>query len=99
MRSSTSQISIAGLKRSVCFLRSWGVRVHYQQAVKAHVPGEGRARTPCATVLQCYHRFMARKIGRFVTTKTVKKPARTKFKTKSGKTVSFRSCNKVERKR
>src|SRR5260370_532950 len=34
---------------------------------------------------------MARKIVRFVATKTVKKPARIKFKTKSGKTVSFRA--------
>ena len=42
---------------------------------------------------------MARKIVGFVATKTVKKPARIKFKTKSGKTVSFRAVKTVARKR
>jgi len=42
---------------------------------------------------------MASKNVRFVATKIVKKPARIKFKTKSGKTVSFRAVKTVERKR
>ncbi len=42
---------------------------------------------------------MAGKIVRFVATETVKKPARIKFKTKSGKTVSFRAVKTVARKR
>jgi hypothetical protein len=41
---------------------------------------------------------MAQKNVRFVATKTVKKPAIVKFKTKSGKTVSFRAVKTVERK-
>jgi len=35
---------------------------------------------------------------RFVATKTVKKPTTVKFKTKSGKTVSFRALKTFERK-
>ncbi len=42
---------------------------------------------------------MANKNVRFVATKTVRKPATVKFKTKSGKTVSFRAVKTFERKR
>jgi hypothetical protein len=41
---------------------------------------------------------MATKSVRFFATKTVKKPATVKFKTKSGKTVSFRALKTFERK-
>jgi len=41
---------------------------------------------------------MAQTNVRFVATKTVKKPAKVKFKTKSGKTVSFRAVKTFERK-
>jgi hypothetical protein len=34
---------------------------------------------------------MARETVRFIAVKTVKKPVRVKFKTKSGKTVSFKA--------
>jgi hypothetical protein len=36
---------------------------------------------------------------RFLATKTVKKPATVKFKTKSGETVSFRAVKTFERKK
>jgi hypothetical protein len=38
---------------------------------------------------------MARKNVRFVATKTVAKPARVRFKTKSGQTVSFKAVKTV----
>jgi hypothetical protein len=41
---------------------------------------------------------MAKRNVRFVATKTVKKPATVKFKTKSGETVSFRALKTFERK-
>ena len=41
---------------------------------------------------------MAQKNVRFVATRTMKKPATVKFKTKSGKTVSFRAVKTFERK-
>ena len=41
---------------------------------------------------------MAGRIVKFVATKTVKKPAKVKFRTKSGKTVSFRAVKTVARK-
>jgi len=40
---------------------------------------------------------MAQKNVRFVATKTEKRPATVKFKTKSGKTVSFRAVKTFER--
>lgn len=43
--------------------------------------------------------FMAQTNVRFFATKTVKKPATVKFKTKSGETVSFRAVKTFERKR
>jgi len=43
--------------------------------------------------------FMAKRNVRFVATKTVKKPATVKFKTKSGETVSFRALKTFERKK
>ena len=63
------------------------------------MPVYGRALACLRLAPQCYHRFMANKNVRFVAIKTVKKPARIKFKTKSGKTVSFRAVKTVERKR
>jgi hypothetical protein len=41
-------------------------------------------------------RFMAKKNVRFVAVKTVAKPARVKFKTKSGQTVSFKALKTVK---
>jgi hypothetical protein len=41
---------------------------------------------------------MAKANAKFVTFKTVRKPARVKFKTKSGKTVSFKAVKTVEKK-
>ena len=41
---------------------------------------------------------MARKNTRFVATKTVTKPTTVKFKTKSGKTVSFRAVKTYKEK-
>jgi hypothetical protein len=41
---------------------------------------------------------MAQRNVRFETVKTVKEPATVKFKTKSGKTVSFRAVKTFERK-
>jgi hypothetical protein len=41
---------------------------------------------------------MAQKNVRFVATRTVRRPATVKFKTKSGKTVSFRAVKTFERK-
>ena len=41
---------------------------------------------------------MPQKSVRFVATKTVRKPATVKFKTKSGETVSFRAVKTFERK-
>jgi hypothetical protein len=40
---------------------------------------------------------MARQSVRFIAVKTVKKPARVKFKTKSGKTVSFKALKTVKK--
>ena len=42
---------------------------------------------------------MAQRNVRFVATKTVRKPATVKFKTKSGETVSFRAVKTFERKK
>jgi hypothetical protein len=41
---------------------------------------------------------MAQRNVKFVATKTVRKPATVKFKTKSGETVSFRAVKTFERK-
>jgi hypothetical protein len=41
---------------------------------------------------------MARRNVNFVAVKTVKKPARVKFKTKSGETVSFKALKTVRKK-
>jgi len=41
---------------------------------------------------------MARQNVSFVAVKTVKKPARVKFKTKSGETVSFKALKTVRKK-
>jgi len=41
---------------------------------------------------------MAKKNVQFVATKTVTKPTRVKFKTKSGETVSFRALRTVKEK-
>jgi hypothetical protein len=40
---------------------------------------------------------MAKKNVRFVATKTVAKPAKVKFKTKSGQTVSFKAVKTVRK--
>ena len=40
---------------------------------------------------------MARKIVKFFAVRTVKKPTRVKFKTKSGETVSFRALKTVKK--
>jgi hypothetical protein len=41
---------------------------------------------------------MARENVRFVAVKTITKPVRVKFKTKSGETVSFKALRTVEKK-
>jgi hypothetical protein len=41
---------------------------------------------------------MASKTVRFIAVKTVKKPARVKFKTKSGETVSFKALKTLKQK-
>ncbi len=41
---------------------------------------------------------MAKKIVRFVATKTVTKPATVQFKTKAGETVSFKALKTVKKK-
>jgi len=40
---------------------------------------------------------MARESVRFIAVKTVKKPVRVKFKTKSGKTVSFKALKTLKK--
>jgi len=45
-----------------------------------------------------YYDRMAQRNVKFVATRTVRKPARVKFKTKSGETVSFRAVKTFERK-
>jgi len=42
---------------------------------------------------------MPKRNVRFIATETVRKPATVKFKTKSGKTVSFRALKTFERKK
>jgi len=51
-----------------------------------------------AVAQRWYHSFMAKTNVRFVATKTVKKPATVRFKTKSGETVSFKALKTFERK-